>query len=58
MRVADSEIDELLVWIRLDFCDGDGFDRGTVANADEAEDGGVAFRNAEDVILEVGTSCS
>ena len=38
--------------------DGGGFDGGAVADADEAEDGGVAFGDAEDVVVEVGAGCA
>ena len=53
MRVADLQVYELLPLVLG--LDGGGcvFDRGTEADADEAEDGAVAFAYAEDVVLEV-----
>ena len=46
VRVADFERDEFLTRVGGLFCDGFGFDGGAVADADEAEDGGVAFADA------------
>jgi hypothetical protein len=37
---------------------GIGDDFGTVADADETEDGGVAFGNSEDMVCEIGTDSS
>lgn len=54
MRVADFERDEFLAGVGGSFGDGGGFDGGAVADADEAQDGGVAFADAEDVVGEVG----
>lgn len=55
MRIADFEGDEFLTIVFGLFRDGFIFDGGTVADADEAQDGGVAFADAEDVVLEVGS---
>lgn len=48
----------MLAWIFWFDCYGGGLNSGTVANTDEAEDGGVAFGDAEDVVGEVGASCA
>lgn len=61
MRVSDFEGDERLGGVGGDRDgDGGGFDGGAVADANEAEDGGVAFGDAEDVVGEVGAcrSCN
>lgn len=58
MRVADLEVDELLAG-ELGFDRGRSvLDAGTETNADEAQDGAVAFADAEDVVLEVSAGCS
>ncbi len=54
MRVADFEGDEFLAGVGGLLGKGGGLDGRAVADADEAEDGGVAFAYAEDVVLEVG----
>ncbi len=58
MRIADFQGDELLARVGGGGGDGGGFDGGAVADADEAEDGGVAFGDAEDVVVEVGAGCA
>lgn len=54
VRVAYFQRDELLAGVFGLFRAGAGFDGGTVADADEAQDCAVAFGDAEDVVLEVG----
>jgi hypothetical protein len=46
MRVADFERDEFLTVVGGGFGDGFGFDGSAIADAYEAEDGGVAFGDA------------
>lgn len=53
MRVADLQGDELLAREGGFFGDCCFLDRGSVADADEAQDGGVAFGDTEDVVLEI-----
>jgi len=43
MREADFEVDEFLAWVGGLDCGGCFFNGGAVADADEAEDGAVAF---------------
>lgn len=58
MRVADFQDDELLP------CEGrrDGrsgrFYAGSIPYADEAQNCGVSFGDAEDVVVEVGAGCA
>lgn len=52
MREAELETEELLARVLL-LCAA-LLDAGAVADADEAEDGCVAFRDAGDVVAEVG----
>lgn len=53
MRVANLEVDKLLAGeLGLDGSRG-VFDAGTETDTDEAQDGAVAFADAEDVVLEV-----
>jgi len=54
VRVADFEGDEFLPRVGGLLGQGGGLDGRAVADADEAEDGGVTFAYAEDVVLEVG----
>lgn len=54
MRVSNLQIHKLLAGVFRFLGDGSVLDRGTVSDTDEAQDGGMAFRNAEDVVLEVG----
>lgn len=58
MGVADFQCYELLAFEFGSTCGGGGFDGGAIADADEAEDGGVAFGDAEDVVVEVGACCA
>ena len=53
MRIPDLERDELLAFVLGVFRDGGVFDARAVADADEAQDRGVAFTDAEDVVAEV-----
>lgn len=53
MRVSNLQVHELLAG-ELGFDRGGGvFNRGTETDTDEAQDGAVAFADAEDVVLEV-----
>lgn len=56
VSVAELEADEFLTFeLGLDLvARRTGLDRGSVADADEAEDAGVAFGDAEDVGVETG----
>jgi hypothetical protein len=54
VRVSDLEVYKLLAGVLGLNGGGRGFDGGSVADTVEAEDGRVAFADAEDVVLEVG----
>lgn len=54
MRESDLQVDVLLAVVFGGDGRGGVFDAGAVSDADEAEDGGVAFAYAGDVVLEVG----
>lgn len=58
MRVADFQVDELLAGEgRRDGRSG-RFDCGSIPYADETQDRGVSFGDAEDVVVEVGAGCA
>ena len=58
VRIAHFEVYELLAGVfGGDGC-GIGDDFGSVAHADETEDGGMAFGNSEDMVCEIGTDSS
>lgn len=54
MRVADFEGDVFLAWVGCRGGGGGGLDGRAVADADEAEEGVVAFGDADEVVGEVG----
>ena len=60
MRVADFEGDEFLPRVAGRGGYGAGLDSGAVADADQAQDGRVAFADAQDVVVQVsaGGACA